>query len=542
MLNFDFSPGWAPELNHVCVEPGTLPKNVANIDGNAIATKGTKTISPESTKASDMYWDTPSASDCAEYGARYYTARLWNIHSLDKILVPSGMDWDTACQQTPLTASDLNITNKLPDTCEDEGILDGEYGTWIVPTAEDDASCRPTWGDIGYAGCVSGANNLLVNAYACQNDGGLHGIYGWWKVPYYEGCTCWGAMQVRIVLNYRRPNQSLTPDQDMGCSNTVGLRTCDGGYLRRSAQLLDQQPMYFTRGGSRHLFLTALIMRRWQQQYVKSIYLLNPSIMDHLAAGTFDVPDSDCGVPACPDNMAWDYKYMICMDCSWDGQTPPNITPDQQRRDNYPDNTPGPANDTLKKRVGCSPFNLGNRVTLLLPNNIQAWIDGNGAGPTAERLAANADVRAAFQLAWAQTYPDPAPNRWRERGGYGVACNLPPCVCLTLIRIDGFMRILKNMFVIHSTTPSTSNSINIEHPENESTPVPAGDPSIPSWPDNRNEWRRGVPGIIIHDRGLTAYGPRSRAQMNVTTPQFPMANLDADNIAAHDFDRGRQIG
>ncbi|KAG6834745.1 hypothetical protein H0H93_007658, partial [Arthromyces matolae] len=84
-------------------------------------------------------------------------------------------------------------------------------------------------------------------------------------------------------------------------------------------------------------------------------------------------------------------------------------------------------------------------------------------------------------------------------------------------------------------------------------------PSLPSAQDNHLEWQRGVPGIIIHDRGLNTYvrwnaialtnshrvtgikGPRARAQMNAAGPQdFPMANLDPGHT--HENDRGSSVG
>ncbi|KAG6908033.1 hypothetical protein DXG01_006452 [Tephrocybe rancida] len=289
-------------------------------------------------------------------------------------------------------------------------------------------------------------------------------------------------------------------------------------------------------------------------------------------SGTFNVPDSTCGVPPCPDNMSWDYKYGMCMDCTWDGQTaPPDIGTEEALRSRMigPEpkrGHPSEAN-TFEKRVGgCVPFNIPDgRTIAALVNNIQAWIDGRGAGPTVDQIVAN------DQLAWADTYPEP--NRMREAGGYALACNLVSPAHLTPIKIAGSMQIPKNFFIQRQTTqlpplvpinprPTSSISINIAHPDLEPTPVPEGyvlvatfhthpgvlipqveDPSLPSLFDNMNEWRRGVPGIIIHDRGLTAYGPSARAQMDPAGPQnFPMSNLDADNIATHFEDRGRRVG
>ncbi|KAG6805658.1 hypothetical protein H0H92_014541, partial [Tricholoma furcatifolium] len=76
--------------------------------------------------------------------------------------------------------------------------------------------------------------------------------------------------------------------------------------------------------------------------------------------------------------MSWDYNYMMCMACTWDGQTAPDINPTQQRRGDGPDKTHASEKDALHRRV-------------------VSWIDGNGAGPTVGRLAANPHVQEAFQ-------------------------------------------------------------------------------------------------------------------------------------------------
>ncbi|KAG6846978.1 hypothetical protein H0H93_010775 [Arthromyces matolae] len=70
--------------------------------------------------------------------------------------------------------------------------------------------------------------------------------------------------------------------------------------------------------------------------------------------------------------------------------------------------------------------------------------------------------------------------------------------------------------------PMSSIGINLAHPDEETTAVLEGhimvatfhthpsanperyNPGLPSAQDNRLEWERGLPGIIIHDRGLTA--------------------------------------
>ncbi|KAG6908832.1 hypothetical protein DXG01_003185 [Tephrocybe rancida] len=161
----------------------------------------------------------------------------------------------------------------------------------------------------------------------------------------------------------------------------------------------------------------------------------------------------------------------------------------------------------LQKRVGCLPFNVPDgRTIAALVNNIQAWIGDNGAGPTVDQIVANDQVRQAFQLAWADTYPEP--NRMRETNFFiqRVTTQLPP-----LVNID--------------PPPSSNMAINIAHPDLEPTPVPDGFVLVATFHTH--------PG----------FGPRSRAQIDPAGPQnFPMANQDIDNIAAHDFDRGRQVG
>ncbi|KAG6824139.1 hypothetical protein H0H92_007875, partial [Tricholoma furcatifolium] len=93
----------------------------------------------------------------------------------------------------------------------------------------------------------------------------------------------------------------------------------------------------------------------------------------------------------------------------------------------------------------------------------------------------------------------------------------------------------QNVFVLHATGASTSNTIVIEYPEREQAPVPAGYVLVATFHTH--------PGLVTDtsDLGLTGYGPQSRAQMDPTGPQhFPMANLDPNHD--HDFDRGDEIG
>jgi hypothetical protein len=58
-----------------------------------------------------LYWEeaTP-APHCAAYGAREYTARIWNI--------PLFYDWMAACKETPIVIH--NKTIGTPTRCEDQ--------------------------------------------------------------------------------------------------------------------------------------------------------------------------------------------------------------------------------------------------------------------------------------------------------------------------------------------------------------------------------------------------------------------------------------
>ncbi|KAG6824935.1 hypothetical protein H0H93_001331, partial [Arthromyces matolae] len=79
----------------------------------------------------------------------------------------------------------------------------------------------------------------------------------------------------------------------------------------------------------------------------------------------------------------------MCISCET-GTAPAKLNDYQLRRD-------------LEKRVNCpqvGAFNIpGGRAVLRLANNIASWASGSEQGPTADQLASNPQVQAAFQVA-----------------------------------------------------------------------------------------------------------------------------------------------
>ncbi|KAG6905928.1 hypothetical protein DXG01_016860 [Tephrocybe rancida] len=126
--------------------------------------------------------------------------------------------------------------------------------------------------------------------------------------------------------------------------------------------------------------------------------------------------------------MVWDYKYGMCMNCTWDGKTAPVIHGKQKRweiGDKEPLSAPilapvggrGIRSDAEAAQAGvggCLPFHRpgGGRAIQLVVNAEAAT---QREGPTAAQIAADSRVREAFQNAWARSHPDP--NASREAGG-----------------------------------------------------------------------------------------------------------------------------
>ncbi|KAG6818789.1 hypothetical protein H0H93_001660 [Arthromyces matolae] len=264
--------------------------------------------------------------------------------------------------------------------------------------------------------------------------------------------------------------------------------------------------------------------------------------------GFFDTMDELCGIPPCPNGLAWDYGRKMCISCST-GVAPAKVDEHQLRRDL----------GTLE--VNCpqvGAFHVpGGRTILRLANNIQAWAAGSEQGPTAEQLASNPQVQAAFQSLIIE---------WKSKHGrtltqVQILCgkrwiymdpNNRGNVFVRRVRVAGHMGRPTRI----SPPPTGSIGINLAHPGQEGTAVPEEyvlvatfhthpsanperyNPGLPSAQDNRLEWQRGVPGIIIQ---IDIKGPRARAQMDRAGPQdYPMANLDPGHT--HENDRGTPVG
>ncbi|KAG6835852.1 hypothetical protein H0H93_013964 [Arthromyces matolae] len=264
--------------------------------------------------------------------------------------------------------------------------------------------------------------------------------------------------------------------------------------------------------------------------------------------------------------MAWDYKYGVCMPCTWDGKTPPNLLTNQlleDRQDLVPrmlgtstalrTRSRLDSNDAiLQKRVGeCSAFNSPGGVTVVMPNNAAAWQNGHGEGPTAELIANDPGVRDAFQVAWDASYPSATTEQ--ERLGrihflgqdHSLTYADPETLNVREVPVDTDSRLSP---VVDRHNPATNAHLGIDlrnlgtfprdwvvvanfhtHPGSIGDGL-GDDPAIPSEQDNTNAWFRGVPGIIVQ------CGPLSRAQLSA-----PRGYPDTRQQAPNKEDPGRKI-
>ncbi|KAF5371971.1 hypothetical protein D9615_008102 [Tricholomella constricta] len=480
-------------------------------------------------------WEVPTAGSCTSYGTRMYTARLWYI--------PSGIDWMTACESSPVVINGVHYA--VPDKCEDQGIWTGAVGTWFVSST--DPHCMAHWGSMTDDGCVdngvrkyyrqvltrlwgiaSGVDWMIMCKSTPATVGGVNfdspfecddkAIFGAWGVWHVDDTTClgtWGNLK------------------DNGCADEPGKREW-------SSKLLD-------------------IVGSWEDacntrdNTVEDEYFATPSVCEkHITGiwGVFKTMDTLCGVPPCPNNRVWDYDTGSCMDCSGAGRLiaprrihdrvsangsiinhsrglEPNFK-DERRRSLH-----GNSTHIHHKRIKeCLPFHLPRPSPVDLLNNALAWPDINGAvgsqaeGPSVQEIVGSPQALARFQEAWNDSFP--TRNTAREAGGWIYADPANPS--RIMIRRAQLNR-ANSMNRLHP--PNVAAGINLNSPEsNPGTPAPAGwvlvanfhthpmgdayggNPSVPSTADNSNAWFRGVPGIIIHPNGLTAYGPTRRAMLN----------------------------
>ncbi|KAG6849230.1 hypothetical protein H0H93_010298 [Arthromyces matolae] len=407
---------------------------------------------------------------------------------------------------------------------------------------------------------INGTN--FAKPDSCQDKGPAD-----WNVPYKACGGHWGTLK------------------DEGCSDEPGFR-------RWGAQLLDITADW-TDACTTH------------DATVKDEYFTNPTECKNSGLsgewGYFEVMDSTCGVPPCPDDMAWDYENGMCMLCSWDGKTPPVKIDENQIAAEAPFWTRNPLSmkhtkheirSHLQKRVKCNPFNRPANVPQdvpYLPNDLQAWQDGHGHGPTVDIIAANATVREAFQVPshcrriyQIHTHFDLGRGRGRIRFRHEPQCG-KWYVNGSTVLFEDFIQLIcfqggwifanidnptRDFVVFHADAgrtvdstnpPRDSLAIDLSYPQRTLARARPGyvmvadfhthpggyatdnygNSAIPSPADNRSEWRRGVPGILIHTNGLTAYGPASRAQMDRAGPQgFPYPNRETNG---HDNDRGRPL-
>ncbi|KAF5372023.1 hypothetical protein D9615_008091 [Tricholomella constricta] len=473
-------------------------------------------------------WEVPTAGSCTSYGTRMYVARLW--------FIPSGVDWLEACQASPAVIN--GVYYPVPDKCENQGIWAGAVGTWFVSST--DPHCMAHWGSMTDDGCVdNGVDWKMMCKSTPATVGGVDfaspfecddkAIFGAWGVWHVDDTSClgtWGDLK------------------DNGCADEPGKREW-------SSKLLNIVGSWEGACNSR-------------DNIVGDEYFATPSVCEkHITGiwGVFKTMDTLCGVPPCPDNRVWDYDTGSCMDCSGAGRliAPRRIherastngstinhsrglepnSKDERRRSLH-----GNSTHIHHKRIKeCLVFHLPRPPPIDLPNNPLAWTTGNGTvgaqaeGPSVEDIASDPRSLAAFQLGMTRSRPE---IRLEKLAGKHPGIKIVPFDLWIYANSTDPSRIMirraqlnRANTMIRTRPPNVAAGINLNDPEsNPGTPAPAGyvlvanfhthpmgniyggNPSIPSTADNFNAWYRGVPGIIIHPNGLTAYGPTRRAMMN----------------------------
>ncbi|KAG6824204.1 hypothetical protein H0H92_007651 [Tricholoma furcatifolium] len=175
------------------------------------------------------------------------------------------------------------------------------------------------------------------------------------------------------------------------------------------------------------------------------------------------------------------------------------------------------------------------------------------SGPTAPEIWSSYQsvLKPQFQEAWEATYPEE--GKVQEAGGWiYVDQENSKRVCVRRANVS------KSNVAAYTAGPEAKVAIHLEDPPSSSgrgdvcegmviiatyhthptMPNNGGDPSHPSQADNRNAWRRGVPGIVIHENGVIYYGPECRESLATTGPTgvgstFPYSGAPAPDGVAH---------
>ncbi|KAJ3515636.1 hypothetical protein NLJ89_g1634 [Agrocybe chaxingu] len=461
-------------------------------------------------------WEVPKAGTCKSYGERVWSSRLWDI--------PSGMDWVQACRQSPLIWDNRNFG--LPDECDDQGFLGGVIGRWYY--SSNDEYCRPHWGSNANDGCVahgvrkwysrlwdvsSGVdwmtmcrstpnvvNGMTYLGPTYCDDKAVLGAWGVWEVDD-ESCSgSWGNLK------------------DNGCADTVGKREW-------SSKLFD-------------------IVGSWEfacenrETVIEDEYFPKATRCEkHITGiwGIFETQDITCGVPPCPNDKTWDYSVGACMDCGGSSRLMSVTREVSPERNSTLPSAVGHSSfsrvkthqrsmsnftlvprSSLEKRVKyCDAFWLPRPTPRYFPQFPDTWTDpARAEGPSAADIAASSTAQQAFQEAWNDSFP--TPTTAREVGGWIYAD--PENPNRTRISID-----LNNPAGATGRPPPAGWVLVANfhtHPPSEHWGENSDNPSTA---DQLNAWARGVPGIIISNNGLRAYGPSRRSQMNAP-PGYPMGN------------------
>ncbi|KAG6915595.1 hypothetical protein DXG01_010831 [Tephrocybe rancida] len=219
------------------------------------------------------------------------------------------------------------------------------------------------------------------------------------------------------------------------------------------------------------------------------------------------------------------------------------------------------SNAEAAKKLGnqCSCFHVppGAATPPLLPDNVQAWQDGNREGPTADQIAADSTVRQVFQDAWERSFPAANVTVGRLdlcQPSRSAIDEQPSILNADLWLIDP----THDFWIVSATNladdATASRSIDLSAPDIEGIYIPEDFLLVATFhthptPDHANSnendntvaWRQGVPGFIIHELGLTAFGPPARAQIQVPAANRYFPNTNEQNPQDNRYDIGQPI-
>ncbi|KAJ7346335.1 hypothetical protein DFH08DRAFT_937557 [Mycena albidolilacea] len=466
----------------------------------------------------DGHWGNwKDTGKCKDYGREIETAKIFDVKG----------DWDAACRTTP--AVDIRGRKIFAQVCTNYGIFGGEIGTFYVPMRNTERKCRPTWDSLTDNGCkgnsqreyyakLNGVNTGTWEDFCLTTPNTVGGVRFDRPTTCYTGWTGeWGYWRVT----------------DQTCAGTwsspvdEGCQVSNPGFRRYTAVLTG-----FTGD--------AIIACRLHSNSVGGSYFRNPTSCSRAgssALGTFNVQDTSCGIPVCPNGFVWDYaiggnpRVQGCRDCSDNpGYKFPGpdhnylVWEDKSKVASYIDSLGQNQTTSLsyKKRAGCGvpAFHMPLPNIPGLPV-IARYLD---EGPTAAQIVGRESFRLAFDQAWHDSFF--ANGTAREVGGWIYRHPDQNNDVYRIVRADpGRSGIPFPQLGNTGGNPAIDLTMPGTWPRDGDIPAgyilvanwhthplgpsQGGNPQ-PSFSDHVNAWLRGVPGIVVSRNGLYGYGPLQR--------------------------------